>query len=104
VETTAGWVGGWLNWGFHDHPESRDVSELTGLLRVDGATKAWGREFAALSRQWSGKTVLRGAAVARPEFNWVELLTDTGAGQAFRERYYQSFRLSRRAGDSGDIR
>jgi len=45
VETSAGFVVGWLNWGFYDHPEARDCSELTGLLRVNGATKAWAPRF-----------------------------------------------------------
>ncbi len=29
VETSAGFAVGWLNWGFYDHPEATDVSQLT---------------------------------------------------------------------------
>src|SRR6185295_422279 len=36
VETSAGFVVGWLNWGFYDHPEANDCSELTGLLTAKG--------------------------------------------------------------------
>ena len=45
IETTAGKVVGWLNWGLYDHPEAGDVSQLTGLLTADGRLKAWGQEF-----------------------------------------------------------
>jgi hypothetical protein len=104
VETSAGWVSGWLNWGFHDHPEARDVSELTGLLRVDGTVKAWGNELSALSRGWARNTMSRDVAVARPEPNWDELLTNTEAGHAFRERYYRVFRQNKQVLDPDSFR
>jgi hypothetical protein len=96
VETTAGLACGWLNWGFHDHPESRDVSQLTGMLTVDGAIKAWGREFSALSRRLGEITLPPRAITRRPDFDWDEALTSTEAGQAFRERYYRGFSQRRR--------
>jgi len=36
VATTRGLACGWLNWGFYDHPEARDVTEFIGLLTADG--------------------------------------------------------------------
>jgi hypothetical protein len=85
-----------LNWGFHDHPESREVSQLTGMLTVDGAIKAWGREFSALSRRLGEITLPPRAITRRPDFDWDEALTSTEAGQAFRERYYRGFSQRRR--------
>ncbi len=96
VETTVGLACGWLNWGFHDHPESGDVSQLTGLLTADGTTKAWGREFSALSRRLSGARLSAGAIGHRPDLNWEEVLTDAAAGHAYRERYYQAYLVDRR--------
>jgi hypothetical protein len=36
------------------HPGATDCSELTGLLRVDGTTKVWGKTFQQLSARYSG--------------------------------------------------
>jgi hypothetical protein len=91
VESTAGLACGWLNWGFHDHPESHDVSQLTGLLRVDGTSKAWGREFRALSQKLRGHSQTPATIGARPDLDWDETLTSSMAGHAFRERYYQAW-------------
>ncbi|MFA7005613.1 MAG: cellulase family glycosylhydrolase, partial [Verrucomicrobiia bacterium] len=57
VETTAGLACGWLNWGFYDHPQANDCSQLTGLLTVDGKLKAWGVEFQKLAAQFGGHEV-----------------------------------------------
>ena len=51
VETTRGLAAGWLNWGLYDHPEAGDITQLSGLLTVDGRTKAWGAAFTALSSE-----------------------------------------------------
>ena len=53
VEVSAGYAVGWLNWGFYDHPQANDVSQLTGLLTADGKVKAWGKEFGRLSHNYS---------------------------------------------------
>ena len=50
VETSAGYVCGWLNWGFFDEPQANDCSELTGLATSDGKIKAWEKPF----RNWRG--------------------------------------------------
>jgi endo-1,4-beta-mannosidase len=92
VEATAGLATGWLNWGFHDHPESHDVSQLTGLLKADGSIKAWGREFSALSRRLGGMSMDSKTPGHRPTLDWEEAIISTTAGHAFRERYYQAYR------------
>jgi len=40
IESSAGLACGWLNWGFYDQPEARDVSQLIGLVKTSGETKA----------------------------------------------------------------
>ena len=59
IQTTQGLATGWLNWGFYDQPEARDVSQLTGLLTSDGKPKAWAREFQALAGSLSGRMLCR---------------------------------------------
>ena len=95
VETTAGLATGWLNWGFYDHPESKDVSQLTGLLTADGQTKAWGREFQKLAAQYQSRVIPPLKLGARPVLNWDRSITSTKAGQAFREDYFQAFQAER---------
>jgi hypothetical protein len=90
VETTAGPVVGWLNWGLYDQPEATDVSEFTGLLTADGKLKAWGREFQKLARQHSGKRIQSGKALSTPALDWDACLTSSSAGSSFREQYYQA--------------
>lgn len=91
VETTAGLATGWLNWGFHDHPQAGDVSELTGLLTVDGEVKAWGREFQQLTDRFSDASWPSPSMKSRPPLNWDDCLTSIEAGHQFRQRYYRSF-------------
>ena len=90
VETSKGFVTGWLNWGLYDAPEAKDVSQLTGLLTADGKVKAWGREFRRLSRKYSGKRIVP-RVVTRPALDWDACVTDTAAGNKFREAYYQAY-------------
>lgn len=97
IETTAGLAVGWLNWGFYDHPEARDVTQLTGLLTVDGKPKAWGREFQRLAGQLAGQTLPPAPLGPRPPLDWDRCVTSTHAGREFREAYEQAFRARRRA-------
>ncbi len=69
VETTKGLVTGWLNWGFYDHPEARDVSQLTGLLTVEGKPKAWASEFRQLASSFEGSISSRSRSPTAP--NWI---------------------------------
>ena len=100
VETTAGLATGWLNWGFYDHPEAKDVSQLTGLLTADGQTKAWGREFQKLTAQYQGRVIPPLKLGARPVLDWARCITSTKAGHAFREDYLRAFQTDR--GQAGE--
>lgn len=95
IEATAGVACGWLNWGFYDHPEAHDVSQLTGLLTVDGRTKAWGMEFQELARRFQGGVIPPPAPGKRPALDWDHCLVSTAAGAEFRERCYQAFLADR---------
>lgn len=91
VRTTAGPACGWLNWGFHDQPEAKDVSVLTGLLKADGTTKEWGRRFAALSEELTRSMIPKREAGQRPTLDWDPCLTDPAAGNAFRKAFYAAY-------------
>jgi hypothetical protein len=95
VETTAGMACGWLNWGFHDHPGARDVSQLTGLLTATGDVKAWGRRFRTLAERYAPGVPPPPALVGRPDLDWDLCVTSSQAGHRFREEYYRAFRASR---------
>jgi len=92
VETTEGLVTGWLNWGFYDHPQAGDVSQLTGLLTADGKSKAWAREFQALAGGLSGKSVAPAHLGPRPALDWDRCITSLKAGSQFRDEYYKAFK------------
>jgi len=91
VETSAGFVVGWLNWGLYDHPGARDCSELTGLLRVNGATKAWGKAFQQLSARYSTQRIPPAGIGPRPVLDWDAAITDSAAADDFRARYLKAF-------------
>ena len=95
VETTEGLATGWLNWGFYDHPEARDVSQLTGLLTVDGKPKAWAREFHSLARSLAGKRIAPAKLGPRPTLDWDRAITSPKASQQFREEYLRAFKAQR---------
>jgi len=95
VATTAPMASGWLNWGLHDHPEARDVTERTGLLTRDGRMKAWGRRFADLAKTFRGHRSPAGPPAGRPALDWDRCLTDLDAARAFRERYLEALRADR---------
>jgi endo-1,4-beta-mannosidase len=95
VETSAGFVVGWLNWGYYDHPGATDCSELTGLLKPDGTEKAWGRVFRELSRKYDGKRIAPAKIGPRPELDWPACVTDRAAGDKFREAYRAAFEKDR---------
>ena len=91
VETTQGLATGWLNWGFHDHPQARDVTQLTGLLTAEGAPKAWAREFSRLAGSLAGKHIAPAQLGPRPSLDWDSCLTRPDAPREFFEAYYQAF-------------
>jgi beta-1,2-mannobiose phosphorylase / 1,2-beta-oligomannan phosphorylase len=91
VQTSAGFVVGWLNWGFYDNPGAHDCSELTGLLRVDGTAKAWGKTFQELSARYCGTRIAPAKIGARPELDWDASITDSAAANLFRDQYLKAF-------------
>jgi hypothetical protein len=92
VETTEGLSTGWLNWGLYDTPDARDVSQLTGLLTVNGKPKAWAREFQTLARKFEAKTVEPAGIGPRPALDWDRCITSPQAGRQLVETYYEAFK------------
>ncbi|MBN1854255.1 MAG: cellulase family glycosylhydrolase [Pirellulales bacterium] len=92
VEVTQGLAAGWLNWGFYDTPEARDVSQRTGMLTADGQMKAWGHQFKDLSRNLAGQHLPAAELGPRPVLDWQEVITSAKAAEEFREHYFQAFR------------
>jgi len=102
VETSQGLATGWLNWGLYDHPQAKDVSQLTGLWTSDGQPKAWAREFQKLAGSLSGRSIAPREVGPRPKLDWDQCITSTQAGRRFRDEYYRAFVASfsgRRSGD-----
>ena len=91
VETTAGLACGWLNWGFYDHPQANDCSQLTGLLTVDGKRKAWGAEFQKLVARFGGREIPPAKLGERPTMDWDRCITSGKAAQEFRDAYLSAF-------------
>jgi endo-1,4-beta-mannosidase len=92
VRASEGLACGWLNWGFYDQPEARDVSVLTGLLRADGTPKAWGRRFAEVAREVRGARMKPGPIITpHPEPDWDACVTSLAAGNAFRDAYRKAY-------------
>jgi len=91
VQTSAGFVAGWLNWGFYDHPGANDCSELTGLLHVDGTAKVWGKTFQELSAHYSGTRIPAASIGPRPTMDWNACVTDLASANQFRADYLKAF-------------
>ncbi len=95
VETSAGWVTGWLNWGFYDHPGARDVTEWIGLLTSEGREKAWALEFRRLAERFDREPLPLPTDVQRPVLEWDRLILDASAGREFRDRYFEAYAAGR---------
>jgi hypothetical protein len=95
VTTSAGLAVGWLNWGFHDHPQARDVSQLTGLLTVEGQLKAWGRTFQRLGAQFNHQAIAPKRLGTRPSLDWEACVTSGEARTRFREAYRRAYMAER---------
>jgi len=91
VQISAGFVVGWFNWGLYDNPGAGDCSELTGLLRVDGATKAWGKAFQQLTTRYSGRHISPARIGYRPTLDWDACLTNSATADRFRSEYLKAF-------------
>jgi hypothetical protein len=99
VRTSARFVVGWLNWGFYDHPQANDCSELTGLLRVDGTTKVWGKTFRQLSSNYVGTRILPESVGPRPTLDWDACMTDSASADRFCADYLKAFRSDKPRSD-----
>jgi hypothetical protein len=91
IETSAGFVVGWLNWGLYDHPGASDCSEQTGMLGVDGHVKEWGKTFHDLSLRYGGTVIPPKKIGPRPEMDWDACITSNGAADKFRKVYREKF-------------
>jgi hypothetical protein len=91
VETTRGFACGWLNWGLYDHPQAGDLSQRTGLLTVEGKTKAWGATFERLAAEMAGTRIAARQIGPRPTLDWDACLTDQAALNQFRKDYEKAF-------------
>jgi hypothetical protein len=95
IHVTDGLAAGWLNWGFYDQPEARDVSQLTGLLTAGARIKAWGQEFRRLAPFPSTSSVRRLRALERPVLDWDLCVTSVRDGNAYRDEYYRACEAGR---------
>ena len=91
VRTSRGMATGWLNWGLFDHPGAGDVSQLTGLLTVNGRPKAWGREFQRLGASLAAERPAATKLGPRPVLDWDRCITSSEAGRQFRAAYLKAF-------------
>ena len=91
VETSAGFVCGWLNWGFYDTPEATDCSEFTGLATATGKIKAWGTTFQSLAARYQGRSLALPQLGPRPVLDWEACLTSVAAAAEFRQKYYEAY-------------
>jgi hypothetical protein len=64
---------------------------LTGLLRVEGTTKAWGKTFQQLSARYSNTHIAPARIGPRPSLDWDACVTDSAAGNQFRDQYLKAF-------------
>ncbi len=96
VESTAGLACGWLNWGFYDQPEAGDVSQLIGLVKANGETKAWGREFQQLAARYADRKLPPPPQLGpRPAMDWDLCITSAAKGATFRSEYLKAWREQR---------
>ena len=90
VESTRGLAAGWLNWGLYDHPKAGDITQLSGLLTVDGRTKAWGAAFTALSSELRAHPP-RAQTPTEAFLDWDACTVSTPAREAARARALELF-------------
>jgi hypothetical protein len=91
VTSTSGLATGWLNWGMFDHPEARDVSQLTGLFRVDGTPKAWAEKFRILGQMLRQTDCPTGALTAK-KLDWNRARVDPQVGRKYLEEYLLDYK------------
>ncbi len=86
IDHTRDLAEGWLNWGVFDHPEARDVSQLTGLFTVDGRPKQWAQAFRSLSETLATAGAARSGRPDVPlpvaAFDWDDAIINPQMGRA----------------------
>ena len=92
VEITRGDVCGWLFWPYRDTPSSLDSSRCSGFFSPEGKLKEWGRAFARLAPEITGKIPSRHPGTKEVPVLWKELVTNPEAIKAFRAGYLKEFR------------
>ena len=92
IEVTSGLASGWLNWGLYDHPEAKDVTQLTGLLTVQGKNKAWADSFKQLSQKTMPILITQDILSRLPILDWDAAITDRQVGNRFRQQYHEIMR------------
>jgi len=102
VESTRDLADGWLNWGVFDHPEARDVSQLTGLFTTDGRPKEWARIFRTISdglADDANAAPAMGAGTARlpiAEPDWDRAIVNPQVGREALEQAIQAWNQASR--------
>jgi hypothetical protein len=90
VLATGGLATGWVNWGVFDHPEARDVSQLTGLFRADGRPKVWAERFRILAARFETDDILP-PKVPQLRLDWERARLDPQVGRDFLQEYLKQF-------------
>ncbi|NMC21443.1 MAG: cellulase family glycosylhydrolase [Thermogutta sp.] len=97
IESTRDLAEGWLNWGVFDHPEARDVSQLTGLFTTDGRPKEWARVFRDISEGLAGDARGSRATGAEParlpiaKLDWDQAIVNPQVGRQALEQAIQAW-------------
>lgn len=94
IEQTRGKAVGWLAWTLYDYPDSQDPTELSGMLKPDGALKAWGRYFREVAPDLARLSKSKKPEVRRLKLDWAQAVTDPAAGDEFRAAFGQTYRQS----------
>ena len=66
------------------------------MLTATGEVKAWGRDFASLSKRLADMAAAVRQSGARPVFEWDRLITDGEYREESRRRYFAAWKLDSR--------
>lgn len=93
VQTTRGWVCGWIHWGLYDHPTATDVTRSIGLFKSSGEIKEWGRAFERIGKRISiGEIKTSNPSYYTKPFPWEEAIVDPSAAEVYFKEYYRLFK------------
>ncbi|MGC9037011.1 MAG: hypothetical protein ACP5K7_14420, partial [Verrucomicrobiia bacterium] len=97
VQTTRGWVCGWIHWGLYDHPTATDVTRHIGLFKSNGEIKEWGRVFEKIGKDLSSANFARPKATFS-SFPWEDAVIDSSAADKYFREYYERFKALKKKG------